>query len=97
MMLLKQVGAVSLAKIYGAMMAFTGLIFGIFFAFLNLLLPQMYGSVQPMMFKSFGLLSIIILPIFYGVMGFVAGLVTAGFYNLVSKYVGYLEVDLEKK
>jgi hypothetical protein len=95
MMILKQINALSLAKIYGALMAFTGLIFGVFLAIINLSLPQ---ATQQMMFYSFfGFWGIIILPIFYGIMGFIAGLLTAGVYNLVSKYVGGLEVELEKK
>jgi len=95
MMILKKINALSLAKIYGAIMAFTGLIFGVLLAIINLSLPQ---TAQPMMFySSFGLLSVIFLPIFYGIIGFIAGLVTGIIYNLVSKYVGGLELDLEKK
>ena len=40
--------------------------------------------------------AIIFLPIFYGILGFVAGGTTAWIYNLVAKYIGGLELDFDK-
>ena len=39
---------------------------------------------------------IIVLPIAYGIGGFIAGLITGGLYNLVSRWIGGLEFDFEE-
>ena len=38
---------------------------------------------------------IVILPVFYGVIGFVVGALGALIYNLVAKWVGGIEIELE--
>ena len=40
----------------------------------------------------FGIGSIITIPIFYGVMGFIFGMITAFIYNLVAGWIGGLEI-----
>lgn len=45
----------------------------------------------------FGVGSVIFLPIFYGVLGFVFGLLTALLYNLVARFVGGIEVEVEPR
>ncbi|MBV9269502.1 MAG: hypothetical protein JO165_00275 [Candidatus Eremiobacteraeota bacterium] len=42
-----------------------------------------------------GPLILIVLPIFYGAVGFIAGLITAALYNLVARWTGGIEVTLE--
>ena len=43
----------------------------------------------------FGLGFAIMAPIFYGVMGFVAGVVGAALYNLAARLVGGIEIEVE--
>ena len=43
----------------------------------------------------FGAGAIVILPIFYGVLGFVGGAVTALAYNLIAGWTGGLEIDVQ--
>jgi hypothetical protein len=45
----------------------------------------------------FGVGSIIFLPIFYGILGFIGGLITAWTYNLVARFAGGLEIELEDR
>ena len=47
------------------------------------------------MMAGLGLLAIVLLPICYGLLGFVAGLISAFFFNLAAKYAGGLEIDVE--
>ena len=45
-------------------------------------------------FMGFGVAAILILPILYGLLGFLGGMLTAALYNLVSGLAGGLEVDI---
>ena len=43
----------------------------------------------------FGAAAIIVLPIFYGVLGFVFSLIGAALYNVVASVVGGVELDVQ--
>jgi hypothetical protein len=43
----------------------------------------------------FGVGAIVLLPIFYGLLGFVCALVGAALYNVVAKLTGGIELELE--
>jgi hypothetical protein len=43
----------------------------------------------------FGVGSIITLPIFYGVLGLISGIITALIYNAVTGFTGGLEIELD--
>ncbi|MFM8912259.1 MAG: hypothetical protein ACKOE6_04970 [Flammeovirgaceae bacterium] len=47
-------------------------------------------------FGGFGFLSIIIFPILYGGIGFVAGLIGAAIYNLIAGWVGGIKIELKE-
>jgi hypothetical protein len=44
----------------------------------------------------FGVGAVIALPIIYGLIGFLSGLLMAGLYNLVTGLIGGLEIELEQ-
>ena len=88
---IKKIGVLSLAKIFGLLYALIGLILGALFAVLSL-----FGFSAEETGLFFGVASIIIFPILYGIMGFVGGLITAFFYNSVASKIGGLEVELTK-
>ena len=44
----------------------------------------------------FGIGAIVFFPIFYGIMGFVMGIISAVLYNFVSSKIGGLEFEVEK-
>ena len=97
MVKIKKIGVLSLAKIFGILYAFVGLIFGAFITLFALVAPAFSSSNTPGLFGAlFGVGAIILLPIFYGVLGFVSGLITAALYNLVCSWIGGLEVETEK-
>ena len=93
-MVLKRVGAMSLAKISGVLYAVIGLIVGGCISLLAVagMAAQQSGSFMGAMF---GVGAIIVLPIFYGLLGFIGALITAGLYNLLAGAVGGVQIDLE--
>ncbi|HSL84069.1 MAG TPA: hypothetical protein VLF66_14955, partial [Thermoanaerobaculia bacterium] len=51
-------------------------------------------GIESMFGLLFGVGAVVLLPIFYGLMGFLAGLLTAALYNLAARVVGGLELEL---
>ncbi len=93
-----RIGVLSLAKMLAVTYAFLGLFIGgviSLFALMGAALGRASGGdsggVGAMLF---GVGAVIVLPIFYGCLGFVGGLIMAPLYNLVAKVVGGIEVDL---
>lgn len=98
-MVLRRVGVLSMAKINGIISAAMGLIIGLF-----MFLLSMIGGLFPSGMSSgsegaFGFLfgggAIILAPLFYGIFGFIAGLIGAFIYNFTAGFVGGIELDLE--
>jgi len=98
-MILRRVGVLSLGKVFGVLYALMGLIFGAIFALLSLVGAGIgaasSGSNEAFLGAIFGVGAVIFLPIFYGVFGFLGGLLTAALYNLVARIMGGLELELE--
>ncbi len=93
-MILTKIGVLSLAKIQGIIMALFGLVLGLFMGAVG----TMAGSIgMGSRFGAFGFLAVIILPIVYGILGFVMGAVTALVYNLISGWIGGVEMEFETK
>ena len=97
-MVLKSVGVLSAAKIFGLMYAILGLVMGLLFAAVFAMIPFADRANQdiPTWFAPmFGTGAILIMPIFYGCMGFVGGALAAATYNALSGMMGGLELRLE--
>lgn len=98
-MVIKSVGVLSVAKMYGAIAAAMGLLFGIFFALFSVVagagLAGYDDATGGLMASMFGIGAVVMLPIFYGCMGFVAGAVGALFYNAFAGMVGGVEIRTE--
>jgi hypothetical protein len=101
-MILQRIGVLSCAKVLGAVYTGVGLIVG-FFVSLFAVLQSMFlagsdfGSGAAAFGALFGVGAIVILPIVYGVMGFLGGALVAFIYNLVSGFVGGMELVLREK
>lgn len=100
-MLIKRVGPVSLGKILGIIYACIGFIVGLFFSFFmlmgTLLGAAIEDSPEPLVGMIFGVGAVFAFPILYGILGFIGGIITAGIYNMASRWVGGIEVDFEEK
>jgi hypothetical protein len=101
-MRLKRLGVLSVALTLAAVYAVLGLLVGILFAMISVLgggLAAMASaegeSLPPLFGLLFGAGAVVILPIFYGIIGFIGGAIAAGIYNLMAKLTGGIEMTLE--
>lgn len=101
-MVVKRIGVVSAGKISGILYAGIGLVFGLFFSLFAVVgsaigsfADEGPGAAGALFGLLFGLGAVVVMPIAYGLLGFLAGLLSAALYNLASRLVGGLEIDLE--
>lgn len=90
-MVVKSVGAVSFAKIMGTLYVIIGLCFGALF---SLMAVAGFGG-RSGMGAIFGIGAVILVPIVYGIIGFVATLIGAWLYNLAAGIVGGVELETD--
>lgn len=98
-MIISKIGILSAGKFLGTLYALIGLIVGGLFTLLALIgagigmaNQQGGGGIGALVF-GFG--AIICAPIFYGVAGFIGGILMALLYNLVAALVGGIEIEVE--
>jgi phosphotransferase system glucose/maltose/N-acetylglucosamine-specific IIC component len=94
---LKKIGILSAGKILGLLAVIYGFILGI-------LVDVVYGktgcegltSVGLGQLCIFGYASIILLPILWGIMYFIVGIIFAFLYNMIARRVGGIQLELEE-
>ena len=93
-MVITRVAPLSVAKIAGILYALLGLVFGAFVS-LAALVGAFAGNTGEAAFMGalFGVGAVILLPVFYGCLGFVTTLVMAALYNVVSRIVGGIQIE----
>ena len=93
-----RIGVLSLAKMLAVTYAFLGLFFGGVLSLFALMGAAVGGAAGGdgggIAAMIFGVGAVVVLPIVYGCLGFVGGLIMAPLYNLVAKVVGGIEVEL---
>ena len=99
-MVITRMGVLSLGKIMGLMYGAIGLLFGGLYALFAVLgggaMLAMGGNEGAMgggLMMGMGVAAVIFVPIFYGILGFLIGLLSALFFNIAAKYAGGLEVE----
>jgi hypothetical protein len=93
MKVVRRVGVLSVANIYGLVMVFLGLIYGLVYAFLGFAVEKI-GDMEGFGF-GLGFFIIIVLPIAYGALGWIFGLIGAALYNWVARLIGGVRIELE--
>ena len=92
-----RIDPLSLGKILAGLYALLGIIFGLFFFAISLvgaLFSEDSGSGLAVL--GVAIFFIIIVPILYAVMGLIGGIITAWLFNLIAKYTGGVELDIEE-
>jgi len=95
-MVIKRVGPLSCAKLSGTLYALIGLLVGGIFS----MIAMAGGAAADNTFgrgmgAAIGVGAIVLFPILYGCMGFVATLIGAWLYNIVAGMVGGIELDVQ--
>jgi hypothetical protein len=90
-----KISAISLGKLLGLMYGLFGVIFGAVITSISFFGQFVFQSELNNYDFLFGLGAIIILPIFYGLLGFLLGLLTAWIYNLIARFTGGLKIEIE--
>ena len=96
----KRISPGSAFKVGLVVYAFLGLVLGAFMGLFSMMIGSLGNMGSDAGFGAklfgfgFGLASIIIFPIFYGILGGIGGALTALIYNLAAGWVGGLEVDI---
>jgi hypothetical protein len=96
MHILKSVGVMSIAKLMGLLYGCLGLIFAPIFLLIGLL-GSFAGSDKTPLAGVFGVVFAILMPVFYGAIGFVSGAISGLLYNLFAKWVGGFQFELEPR
>ena len=88
-----KLGILSVAKIQAIIMAIFGLIIGILIAIVSALhIPMQNAGFGP----ELGIAAIIIFPIMYAIIGFIAGALGAALYNVIANWIGGIEIEIKK-
>jgi hypothetical protein len=93
MYILRSVGVMSIAKIIGLLYGCMGLLFVPLFLLFGLL-GSLAGEQKTPFAGLIGIALAVMMPLMYGVMGFVVGALGAWLYNLLSNWVGGFELEL---
>jgi len=94
---LRRIGVVSAGKIVGLMYGVFGIIAALFFVVymlvISLLGVALSRSLLALFPAVFGVAFIFLLPVMYGLMGFVLGCLGALIYNFIAGKIGGLELE----
>jgi hypothetical protein len=104
-MTIRRVGVFSLAKIQALLMTVFGLIIGVIYGLIFMVLGATMSSLAPRDSQAMGgagsvvigLVIMVAFPIFYGVIGFIAGAIGGLIYNAAAGIVGGIKLDLESE
>ena len=98
---INRLDVMSVAKLTTVYFALAGLFMGIFQAVLLSTISRLSGSFVGI--RGFGGLvgfvgfsAIILYPIIYAILGFIGGAISAALYNLVAKWVGGIQIEMEE-
>ncbi len=95
MMQIKKIEPLSAGKLLGTMYALIGLFIGGIFTLLAILGAAIGGGDAALGSIIGGIGAIVIMPLFYGVLGFVGGAIGAFMYNIIAGMVGGISLEIE--
>lgn len=97
---IREIGVLSLGKVAGIVYACIGLIVGVIIALVSVLggfagLADEGGAAGGFIAMFLGAGAVFVLPIFYGVLGSLIGMLVAVIYNVAARLVGGIEITID--
>lgn len=96
-MVLKSVGILSVGKIMAVLYAVMGFIMGCFMSLMAVAGVAANQGQNPNAGMGMGMMigagAIIVMPILYGLMGFIGGIISAALYNFLAGVIGGIEMN----
>lgn len=100
-MVIRRFDAVSLGKIFGVIYGGLGLLIGGVVTLVALAGSSVAAAAErspvPLVGVFFGVGAIVLLPLLYGALGFVGGLIWAGLFNLAARVTGGLVIEAAER
>ena len=95
-MIIRRIGPMSIARLSGMLYAVFGLVLGATISLVAMAGGFGSESQGPAPFGGIiGVGAVLVLPICYGLLGFIASLIAAWIYNIAAGVVGGIEVDIQ--
>lgn len=94
-MVIKRIGAMSVAKVAGILYAGIGLLFGAVVSLIAVASGGLGGSQAGFAGMLFGAAAVVVLPIVYGCMGVIGSLIGVSLFNVAASVVGGVEIETE--
>ena len=102
-MTIRRFGVISVAKMYGLLMFIFGLIIGVIYGLILIVFGAAISALGPgrdataggVRTVVMGIVIMIVVPLFYGVLGFIMGAIGALIYNAVAGIIGGVKFELE--
>ncbi len=95
---IKKIHALSFAKIIALVWIFIGFILGFGVGFISFIFGSVIGGMSTGHLSAsgawLGIGGFILIPILFGIIGFLLGLLLAWFYNLLSWWVGGMRIEI---
>ena len=96
-MVINRLGVLSVGKIMGCVYGLLGFIPAcFFFVFLMIGAAMPPGANNPFPAGAgvvLGIVALIFVPVVYGLMGFIGGILTSAIYNLIASFIGGIEIE----
>jgi len=91
---IKRIAPLQLGKMMALCYGIMGLLFCPLFLVFSLFAPHVPNQQGAGIF-AFGTAFALLMPVFYGIMGFVFGILSAFIYNVIATWIGGVEVEVE--
>jgi hypothetical protein len=96
MQTVNKIGVGSATKVFGLTLGFLGFFVGIIYALMFQALGELGDEFPISGSGGLGIVILILVPVFYGLAGFLIGALSAAVYNFVAKKFGGLEIELSE-
>ena len=93
---IRRIDPLSAGKVLGLIQALIGLVVGLFFSMITVFGMAVGGGEAIAVGLITGLGAVLFLPLSYGIMGFLAGVLGAFLYNAVASMAGGIELETEE-